>query len=184
MKKPRIYLQGEKSFQCGACVVASVLNYFGEEPPSINELYTTIRNEYTYSGNRDNGLITSAVQSYFLRRDWIAIDANLRGPYEYADDSDSKTYAADLTFNNQKVATWRNIKRMLQDGYLCCMAFNTNYNTGHFAIVYDAFVRKNLHWLRIACSQQGYMEVQALDFLKKGAIQDFLFVKPDNLELR
>lgn len=183
IKRPKIYLQGEKSFQCGACVVASVLDYFGVEPDHINTLYQQLRGEYKHSGDHDNGLFQASLQSWFLRRDWVCIDSNLQGPYEYKEDG-KDYYAADNTFKNQRVATWRCIKRMLLDGYLCLLAFNTNYNTGHYAIVYDAFVKKSLHWLRIACSQQGYMEVQALDFLKPGTVQDFLFVKPDNLELR
>lgn len=179
MKKPKIFHQPEKSYHCGACASASVLHWFGEEPDPVLTLYKDLRNEERMTGD-NGGLYSTSIQNYFLRKDWVAIVSHTGGPAEYYEDGRRKSYHSET---HQCIATWRVINQMLLDGYLCILEYKTNAGTNHFAVVYDAFIRRNIYWLRLACSAQGYMELQAEDFLK-GTGTSQLFIKPHNNEYR
>lgn len=155
------------------------MSYFGQEPDPIPTLYKALMAEG--GPKSSDGLYDHCLTSYLQRRDWVAIAATSGTPVEY-DNEDGRQLPGHAR-DHQRIATWRNIKRMLQDGYLCILSYKTTAATYHFAVVYDAFIRKNMHWLRVACSSQGYMEVQAIQFLDRTGTQQ-IYVKPDDLELR
>lgn len=181
VKKPKIYHQPEKSFHCGACATATVLHWFGEEPDPILSLYKQLRAEgHRYNGDGE-GLYSTQLQSYFMRMDWVAIVNRSGGPFENIEGKDYPD--SNHHFVHQKLATWRIIHQMLQDGFLCVLEYDTAASTKHFAVVYDAFVRRNIYWLKVACSSQGYMEVQVESFLTKTGTSQ-LFLKPHNNEYR
>lgn len=125
-------------------------------------------------------MYASTIQSYFLRKDWVCLVNNSGGPYELDEDGCSQSHHE---HTHQRLATWRIIRQMLQDGYLCILEYRSNGGNNHFAVVYDAFIKRNIYWLRIACSSSGYMEVQVEDFFKKtGTTQ--VFIKPQTNEYR
>jgi len=178
-RKPKIYHQAEKSYHCGACVTATVLDWFGEEPDPILKLYKDLRGEENSS--ETEGLYKSSLQSYFLRKDWICLSNTSGGPAELH--HDKSRLASHHEKPHQRIATWRIINQMLKDGYLCILEYRTAAGTYHFAVVYDAFLRRNIHWLKIACSGQGYMEVQVESFFDNTGTSH-LFIKPCNNEYR
>jgi hypothetical protein len=115
-------------------------------------------------------MYASTLQSYFLRKDWICLVNSSGGPAELDEKGHTSTHHE---FAHQRIATWRVIKQMLHDDYLCILEYYTNAGSNHFAVVYDAFIRRNIYWLRI----------QSEDFFKKtGTTQ--VFVKPHSNEYR
>lgn len=179
-KKPKIFHQPEKSSHCGACASASILDWFGEEPESIPILFAQLRGEgRTYEGMTP-GLWASHIQSYFLRKDWVCLINRSGGPVE----KDLK--GEDVHSHSQKhqqIATWRIIHQMLKDGYMCILEYSTASQTNHFAVVYDAFIKRNMYNLRLACSSQGYLEYPAEYILNETGTSQ-LFIKPHNNEYK